>query len=416
MTEEHGMQPTGSSNGVESKNMRLLGHHDLGGFGNGGEGLALQQTSDGRRVLYIAHESAPKNFTALDVTDPTAPQMLIQTELPHGDVRSNSLELCGDLLAVAYQTARPGLTPAGVELFDVSDPTKPRSITFFDRSGPHSRGVHCLWFVDGQYMHLSSGAADFVPTSPKDDQFYIIVDVRNPSKPEEVGRWWLPGTRQGDDVLPPVRHTRLDSGFRTHNTNVYPQRPDRAYVAYLDGGIIILDIADMSQPKLISRVDYHPPLPGFTHTVLPLFGPELLIITDEATRHAGEDWPKLTWVADVSTETNPVIVSSLPLPPVDEFKTRGGRYGSHNIHENQPVPTSFQSDTLVFGAFFSGGLRVYDVSNPFQPEEVGHYVPSDPPGSPVGAIQINDVYVDENRTIYAIDRMSGGVYILELTV
>jgi hypothetical protein len=409
------MSSVRTSDGAEAKNIRLLGHHDLGGFGNGGEGLALQQLSDGRRMLYIAHESAPKNFTVLDVTDPSAPQMVVQTELPHQDMRSNSLDLSGDLLAVAYQTSRPGLQPAGVELFDVSDPGKPRSISLFDRSGPHSRGTHCLWFVDGEYMHISSGAPDFVPSSPKDDQFYQIVDVRNPSRPQEVGRWWLPGTRQGDDVPPPARHESFDSGFRTHNTNVYPERADRAYVGYIDGGIVLLDIADKRQPKLISRLDYHPPLPGFSHTVLPLFGRDLWIVTDEATRHRGEDWPKLAWVVDASTETNPVIVGSLPMPEVDDFFQRGGRFGAHNIHENQPVPTSFKSDTLIFGAFFSGGLRVYDVSNPYQAREVAYYIPPAPADSPVNAAQINDVYVDENRLIYAIDRMTGGVYIMEMT-
>ncbi len=410
------MDATEISRGADSKNMRLIGHNDLGGFGNGGEGMSLQQTRGGRRVLYIAHESAPKNFTAVDVTDPTNPRVVAQTDLPHKDMRSNSLDVVGDLMAVAYQTARPGLTPAGVELFDVSDPTNPRSIAFFDRSGPHSRGTHVLWFVDGEYIHMSSGAPDFVPTNPRDDQFYTIVDVRNPSKPEEVGRWWLPGTRQGDDAPPPVRHKKLDAGFRTHNTNVYPQRPDRAYVAYIDGGIIILDIADKAHPKLISRLDYHPPLTGFTHTVLPLFERGLLIVTDEATRPRGEDWPKLTWVVDASEETNPVIVGSLPLPPIEEYAKRGARFGAHNIHENHPVPTAFRSNTLVFGAFFSMGVRAYDVSNPYHPEEVGYFEPPAPPGSSLGAIQMNDVYVDEHRTIYAIDRISGGLYILELTV
>jgi hypothetical protein len=405
-----------SNHGTAIKNMRLIGHHALDGFGNGGEGMGLQKTADGRRVMYIAHESAPKNFSVIDVSDPTKPHLLTQTELPHRDMRSNSLDVVGDLMAVAYQTSRPGLAPAGVELFDISDPANPRSISFFDRSGPHSRGTHCLWFVDGEYLHLSSGAPDFVPTHPKDDQFYSIVDVRNPSRPEEVGRWWLPGTREGDEAPPPERHDKFDTGFRTHNTNVYPEHPDRAYVGYIDGGIVILDISDKSAPQLISRLDYHPPLPGFTHTVLPLFDRGLLIVTDEATRINGEDWPKLTWVVDASTETNPVIVSSLPLPPVEEFSQHGGRFGAHNIHENQPVATAFRSDTLVFGAFFNGGVRVYDVSNPYQPEEVGHYVPAAPAGSPVGAIQINDVYVDENRLIYAIDRMSGGLYILELTI
>ena len=32
------------------------------------------------------------------------------------------------------------------------------------------------------------------------------------------------------------------------------------------------------------------------------------------------------------------------------------------------------------------------------------------------ANSVNDVYVDENRIIYAIDRLKGGLYILELTV
>ncbi len=33
-------------------------------------------------------------------------------------MRSNSLEVCGNILAVAYQTAKHGMQPAGVELFD----------------------------------------------------------------------------------------------------------------------------------------------------------------------------------------------------------------------------------------------------------------------------------------------------------
>ena len=55
---------------ADASKLRLLSHNDLNGFGNGGEGLALQQLPDGRRVLYMAHERAPKGFTAIDVTDP----------------------------------------------------------------------------------------------------------------------------------------------------------------------------------------------------------------------------------------------------------------------------------------------------------------------------------------------------------
>jgi len=398
------------------KNMRLLSHNDLGGFGNVGEGMAIQLARDGRRILWLGHESAPKNFTAVDVTDPRKPSVILQTDLPHGDMRSNNLELLGDLLIVPYQTSRVGLKPAGVEFFDVSDPNHPKSVAFFDASGPHSRGVHHMWFVDGAYLHLASGAGDFKPRNPKDDQFYRIIDVRQPTRPVEVGRWWLPGTRDGDSEPAPTRHTKIDAGFRAHNTNVYPRRPDRAWIGYLDAGAIVLDISDMARPKLVSRWDYHPPYPGFTHTVLPLFDQQLMIVSDEATAVGGADWPKLVWVVDVRDEGNPVPIATCPIPPVGEFAGRGGRYGAHNLHENRPVPGSFVSETLIFGTFFNGGVRVFDVSNPFRPEEVAYCVPDAPRGSKAGAIQINDVFVDERRIVYAVDRLIGGLYVLELDV
>jgi hypothetical protein len=396
-------------------NMKLLAHNELAGFGGIGEGINMQKTRDGRRVLWLAHESAPKNFTAVDVTDPRKPRMIIQTDLPHADVRSNSLDVVGDVMAVAYQTKKWGQKPAGFDLFDVSKPEQPKLITHFDTSGPCSRGAHCVWFVDGEYLHLTSGSADFEPTHQKDDQFYRIFDVRNPSKPVEAGRWWYPGTRKGDAAPPPPRHPRFDGGYRPHNTNVYPQRPDRAYIGYIDGGAWILDISDKSRPKPVGHLQYSPPYNGFSHTVLPLIERQLLVISDECVRDDGEDWPKLTWVVDARVESNLVPVATLPLPPADVFIKRGGRYGSHNLHENLPGPCSFRSENVVFGTFFNGGVRAFDLSNPLQPKEAGYFVPGAPSLAPKGSAQINDVWVDENRLVYAVDRFGGGLYTLETT-
>ena len=97
-----------------SWNFNLLSQNDLGGFGGMGEGIAIQLAKDGRRIAWLAHESAPKNFTGVDVTDPRNPKVIVQTELPNMFMRSNSLDLSGDILAVAYQTqksrhaSRPG--------------------------------------------------------------------------------------------------------------------------------------------------------------------------------------------------------------------------------------------------------------------------------------------------------------------
>jgi hypothetical protein len=388
----------------------------LDGFGGMGEGMSIQIAPDGRRILWLAHESAPKNFTAVDVSDPRKPKVVVQTDLPQSYMRSNSLELTGNIMAVAYQTQKVDQKPAGFELFDVSTPEKPKSIAFVDCSGTHSRGVHQLWFCDGKYVHMAAGAPDFKARHPLDDQFYRIFDVGNPSKPTEVGRWWMPGTRDGDKEPAPVRHKppALDKGFRAHNTNVYPKRGDRCYLGYIDAGMFILDISDKSKPKPICHWDNSPPYTGFTHTVLPLFSRDLLVVTDESTVDNGKDWPKLVWILDGRDETNPVPISTCPLPPVEAWSKRGGRFGAHNLHENVPLPTAWQSDDIILGTFFNGGLRAYDVTNPYQPKEVGAFVPPAPPLSPTGAIQLNDVFVDERGIVYTVDRFKGGLYILEM--
>ncbi len=411
------LQPGARADKTLAWNMNLLAHHELAGFGGIGEGMGMQATRDGRRILWLAHESAPKNFTGVDVTDPRQPKVVVQTDLPHAKMRSNSLDVVGDVMAVAYQTRDFGLQPAGFDLFDVSEPERPKRIAHFDCSGPHSRGVHALWFVDGKTIHMASGAADFKPRNPKDDQFYRIVDVRNPAKPAEVGRWWLPGTRDGDDAPPPPRlPAQFDTGFRAHNTNVFPERADRAYIGYIDGGACILDISEPSRPKLVSRWNYSPPFNGFTHTVLPLASRDLLIVSDECVRDNGADWPKLVRVVDARVETNLVPIATFPAPPYDAFAKRGGRFGAHNLHENLPVPTSWRSDTVIVGSFFNAGVRAYDVSDPYQPKEVAYFVPGAPPLSPAGAIQLNDVYVDDRRLVYTVDRFAGGLYILELAI
>ncbi|WP_425104758.1 LVIVD repeat-containing protein [Ancylobacter sp.] len=393
--------------------MKLIAHDPIAGFGGIGEGMSLQKAPDGRRILWLAHEGPPKNFTGVDVTDPARPRVIVQTDLPHNRVRSNSLETSGNLMAVAYQTYEHGAQPAGIELFDISVPEHPRSVSFFDCSGPHSRGVHQVWFVDGEFVHCAAGAPDFTPRNPLDDQPYRIIDVRNPSKPVEAGRWWMPGTAEGDDAPPPPR-LKIDTGIRCHNTNVYPARPDRAYVGYIDGGFFVMDVSDKSRPTVISRFSPNPPFPGFAHTLMPLFGRDLAVASHECIHDDGFDWPKLTWILDIRCEDNPVPLATLPMPSFDEYSRKGGRFGCHNLHENPPRETALHSETLLFSTLFNGGLRIHDISDPLIPREVGAFVPAAAPGARVPATQINEVYVDENGIVYCADRHAGGLYILEL--
>lgn len=385
--------------------LRCLSQHDLGGQGRCGEGTAVLERG-GRRYLYLAHEQPPANFSVLDVTDPRAPRLLTQTRLPHGAVRSNSLAVGDGLLVVAYQVQSPGQRPAGIEVFDLSRPTEPRPVGALDLSGPRSRGTHWVGYTGGQYAYLSTGTPDSRPSHPRDDQFPVIVDLTRPDRPAEAGRWWLPGTQDGDSAPAPARHQRFDAGFRVHNINLHAQRPHRAYLGYLDAGAIILDISDVAAARLVAQLDYHPPMTGFTHTVLPLPSRDLLVISDESVHDHAADQPKRVWLADASQERAPLIIGSLPLPPVAEYAARGGRFGPHNLHENEPFPWSWQSEEIIFGSFFSAGVRAFDVRDPFQPQQVAAFEPG-------GTAQINDVYVTADGIVYAVDRSGGGLYILE---
>ncbi len=411
-------------------NMKLLAQHELNGFGGIGEGINMQVTKDGRRILWLAHESAPKNFTAVDVSDPRNLKVVCQRDLPHSQVRSNSLDVVGDIMVVCYQVrsnkgsandpaaikATLGMQPAGLDLFDVSTPENPKLISHFDASGPHSLGAHCCWFVDGEFVHTSMGAPDHQPRNPKDHQIYRIIDVRNPSKPVEAGRWWYPGTKEGDAEPPVPRHPRFDGGYRPHNISVYPERPDRAYVGYIDGGVVVLDISDKAQPKEISRLKISPPFNGMSHTAMPLVQRNLLVLSDESNKDDAADWPKLMWIVDAREEKNLVPVSTLPMPPVDAFGKRGGRYGAHNLYENYPAKHAWRSEDIILGSCFNAGIRVYDISNQYQPREIAYFVPGAPKLSPKGAIQMNDVYVDDRQIVYAVDRFSGGLYTLEMSI
>ncbi|HTS48828.1 MAG TPA: hypothetical protein VMH05_12845 [Bryobacteraceae bacterium] len=434
-------QPT-----AESSNMTLVGHNDLNGNGDGGEGLALQQWPDGRRILYLAHEGQKSCLSIVDVTHPEQPVLINQLPSPApGVTRCNSLGLAGNVLAVANQTLRKGEKSAGMWVLDVSDFARLQkaktlgdlALSFFDTSGANSRGVHCLWFVDGEFAHLTTGMPDFDPTNPNDDQFYLVVDLRDPRHPREVGRWWYPGTRKGDACLPeclPARNPKFDSGYRPHQVEVWPDHPDRAYMAYIEGGAFILDISGLAEvkagrarsftPKIVGQAKFGPPYTGFTHTFQPLFNRGLALVSDEATADNCKDAPKLVWLMDIRAESNPMVIGTAPWHANDgELCRRGGRFGAHNIHPNFPGPLYAQLKNTTVASWFNGGVRIFHIASgpagvpdaPPHLEEIGYYIPAAPPRNPSGTSQMNHAIVDEHGLIYTNDRFTGGLYILRYT-
>ena len=127
-----------STQAAEISNMRLISHVDLKGHNNIGEGIDLHRTSSGRRILHLAHESAPKDFTSVDVTDLNNPKVVAQTDLDYNHLRSNSLSIVGDTMLVAYQSREADQPGTGMGVFDIADPENPKRIAFYDAQGPGS--------------------------------------------------------------------------------------------------------------------------------------------------------------------------------------------------------------------------------------------------------------------------------------
>ena len=104
------------------------------------------------------------------------------------------------------------------------------------------------------------------------------------------------------------------------------------------------------------------------------------------------------------------------MPAEDDYVSQGGTYGPHNLWENRP--DGFTSATTLFATFQSGGVRIYDTSNPFQPGELAYFVPPPPrvlvdPRPGIKRITHSaDLYVTRDGLIYVTD-YNGGLYVLE---
>ena len=133
----------------------------------------------------------------------------------------------------------------------------------------------------------------------------------------------------------------------------------------------------------------------------------------------------MAWIADVTVEARPQIVSSFTVPEASgNFCGRGGRFGTHSSNESM---TPIYYRRVVFLAHFNAGVRAVDIRNPFSPVEIGHYVPAttgktvprcvkvDGKDRCKTAIQTNNVEVDDRGYIYIVDRANTGLHILALT-
>ena len=313
------------------------GHSDLDGHGDGMQVMPLGD------VLYVAHFGpSGKGTTILDISDPTEPtsRPTMGTLLPGRTPTRCRWPTVSSL--VNHELFRSeGPAPVGMAVYDLADPFDPQRVGFFDTGG---RGVHRIVFEGGDLAYISATPDGYT------GRIWMIVDVSDPTRPTEVGRWWWPGMwRAGSrDLEAPANEEWLVHRAMVHG--------DGAYLGFWDGGMVILDISDPTAPKTVSRLGWDEG--GHTHTCLPLPDRNLVVVTDEAITDGCEGDRHMARVVDISDETAPFVRSVCPVPE-GSLSERGLRFGAHCLHENRP--NSYRSQELMFVTYFNAGLRVYDI-------------------------------------------------------
>jgi hypothetical protein len=404
-----------------ARNMRIVGHTDQGGRPDG------VQVMVHRGFAFVGHMFS-KGFSVIDVRDPKNPRAANYIAAPantwniHLQVHDNLLLVihAKDMFAAAefaderaYYSGALGKTvgtaqakrtrdwSAGLAVYDISKPETPRQIGFMPVEGG---GIHRVWYTGGRWAYASVLLDGFT------DYMFMTLDMGEPAKPRDAGRWWIPGMNLSAGETPSWPAARR---YGLHHAIIHG---DTAYAAWRDAGMVVLDIADRSKPKLIVHRNWSPPFGGGTHNCLPLPDRDLLVVLDEAVLDHQEDGLKLIWVFDNRVPNNPVSISTFPTPAEADYKAKGAHFGPHNIHENRPG--SFISSQLIFATYQNAGIRVFDMSDAFAPKEVGALVPPQPKTladtrpNRARVIQSADVFVDAKGLIYATD-YNAGLYILE---
>jgi hypothetical protein len=398
-----------------SRNMRLIGYSDQGGRPDGNQLMVH------RGYAYVGHMYS-KGFSVLDVRDPRQPRVVKYVAAPthtwnihlqaHDDlllvVNARDMKALpafaddksyykGKAAGFATATTQNRTWTAGMSVWDLSKPEEPRQIGFLPVDGV---GLHRIWYIGGRWAYASALIDGF------SDYIMITIDMSDPTKPVEAGRFWLPGMNVAAGETPnwPLEYGR----YGLHHPIVHG---DTAYCSWRDGCLAIVDVSDRAKPKLIKHQVWAPPFGGGTHNALPLPDRDLLIVLDEAVLDHQEDGDKPIWIFDIRQPANPISIATLPSPKDADYKSRAGHFGPHNLHENRPG--SLVSSELIFATYQNAGVRVFDIRDKYAPVEVGALVPPAPPkmmtadASREPVIQMCDVFVDANGLVFTTDHHAG---------
>ncbi len=438
----------------EAWNMRLVGYDSL--QARSAYQPTIHKQGD-RYIAYIGHHGGtnkiatpvnpmtnkeePNGTSLVDVTDPAHPKYLAHVPGEPGlfeDGGAQMVRVCdGAGLSKADKNAVYMLRTFGNsahEIWNVADPSHPVLVTRLTGL----KGTHKSWWeCDTGIAYLVSGAEGW--RVPRMTQVY---DLSDPAHPVFIRDFGLPGQEPGSTgPVPTMLHGMISTG----------PTGNRVYFGYGTNGGGIVQIVDREKllkgakeptpenllyPQ-VGRLDLSPligahttypmlgvPVPAFLHDKTGAKRDFVMIVNEQILNECLEA-RQMVWFADITVEAKGMVVSNYTAPELGgDFCARGGRFGSHSSNESfAPV---FRNKLAAI-SYFNGGVRALDIRNPFQPKEVGYFIPSitkdtdercvkiDGKDRCKVAIQTNNVETDDRGFIYIVDRANTGMHILAVT-
>jgi hypothetical protein len=388
------------------------------------------QEVGGKWYMYLAHYWPPHGWSVLDITDPKSPKIIkrIPLETTPNATDTTQIAVADGLMLTSLELySVAGADPKapfdeGVRIYDVkADPAHPRLLSQWKT---HAKGTHRITYFGGRYAHVSASAPDCT------GNIYVILDIGDPLKPVEAGRWHVPGQCKGDGEKAP-EGTSLHGAMVDRETNI-------AYLSYQGAGFYMLDVKDPKNIKALGGLPFSPPfkaalgihsaypLPGL-YDPFPLKNRKLALVNGESNGEGCDEPLNPAALVDITDMTKPVLISLFPLPspptgaPYKNLCEKWGRVGWHNSNDLFGNPFVRHTHNLVFMTWFNAGLRILDVADPRFPVEVGYFIPPNPsrklsPIVPKTALVAQSQYalMDSRGFIYMSD-WNQGIYVLQYT-
>jgi hypothetical protein len=365
---------------------------------------------------------------------------------------------------------------SGYEVWDVTDVKAPTQVSAIrGLRNTHKLWWECKTGI--AYLPGSRDVPASSGQRWRQGQSMVIVDWSNPSaSPVYLRTFGLPGGQPG--ATGPVAtslHGPI-SAYEHPNAAARLARGataddiigNRVYAAWGVGDDGVMQILDRKKllpppygtsaanPDTPTEADLLAPQAGILymspdqggHTSMPVFGVQppsyakyaefktrdIVLLASEATSDLCQEAPHWSFVVDVTVENSktsppgtrvepnvwqgPMVLSTMSVDPRlgekyprGNYCDRGARFGTHSSEENFRNPLYGKLTTI---AYFTGGVRVWDIREPQAPVEVAFYVPQANANTSPDGYMTNNVEVDDRGYVVVVDRNGAGMDILQL--